>query len=348
MTSNYNAPSSFDTVNIAAFSIYEPTKPLIPFIPSWYNVWESHMFNKANKKTGHDSWCFKRYGINYDIYLREGLRKTSYRPYIHAMEQAFDDAYSQLNHKQQNILKKERNGLIYVDSWGELSVFEKIDSWRDAYTLNIIPKSIIKKFGIKDFSCKVRGERNGLMSALLLAQNLLNSNQLDNVFIYGGFRAIPILVFTEIERQPKVRKTGNPLINNSISVERTSCLILNKKNDSNTSIYVNRYFSLSEDKRESINILLKNWNDCIGENTHSIYSAFLPTYEYIDIQNKSFNKLIPDVDYYTLNTMYGDSGFLTPALMLNHLDFIKNQSSHNIMTTIDGERGVWLLDCWRR
>ncbi|MEX5485109.1 hypothetical protein IC611_00315 [Proteus mirabilis] len=33
-----------------AYAFFEPQEPLIPFIPSWYNVWESHMLRLAGKK----------------------------------------------------------------------------------------------------------------------------------------------------------------------------------------------------------------------------------------------------------------------------------------------------------
>ncbi|MEY2345410.1 hypothetical protein I3679_021520 [Proteus mirabilis] len=78
------------------------------------------------------------------MYLREGIRKTNCRPYLSAIEHVVDHAVGQLDTKSQFLLKKERNGLIYIDAWGELTAFEQIDSLRDVFTLNIIPRNIVK------------------------------------------------------------------------------------------------------------------------------------------------------------------------------------------------------------
>ncbi|OAT30500.1 ATP-binding protein [Proteus myxofaciens] len=337
-----------NAINIAAYIVCEPEETSIPFIPSWYNVWESHMLRLSLKKLGSTNWSFKRYGINKNIYLREGLRKSNFRPYLYAIEHAFDLAFSQLSHKEKFQLRKEKNGLIYIDSWGELSPFENIDSLRDIFSLNIIPRNILKKYNIKEISCKVRGERNALLSSLLLAQDLINNNIVNNVFICGGFRAIPILSFTEIDRQPltlSLMKGKNKTIN---SVERVLCIILSKKNISNTYFSVNRFFSLPKNKKYAIKTLLKNWNECINKNTKAIYSTSLPTYEYNEILNKTLKNIRKDIAYYSLNKLYGDSGFITPALILNHLDYIKSHLSHHLLTTFDGDRGVWFLDCWKQ
>ncbi|MFN6887144.1 ATP-binding protein, partial [Proteus mirabilis] len=75
--------------------------------------------------------------------------------YLSAIEHVVDHAVGQLDTKSQFLLKKERNGLIYIDAWGELTAFEQIDSLRDVFTLNIIPRNIVKKYSIKNFSCKI-------------------------------------------------------------------------------------------------------------------------------------------------------------------------------------------------
>lgn len=340
-------PSS-QAINIAAFAIYEPNEPLLPFIPSWFNVWESYMLRRASHKIGSTNWSFKRYGVNHDIYLREGIRKTNCRSYLFALEHVFDSAFSQLNKKQQFLFRKERNGIIYVDSWGELTSFEHVDSLRDLFTINIIPRNMIKKYNIKDLSCKVRGERNGFISALLLAQNLINNNVLDNIFISGGYRAIPILAFTEIECHYKSYLSKPTTFKTINHIERTFCFIVNKKEYSNIFINVNRYFLLPIRKNRAIKILLNNWLNCINDKTTTFYTTLLPIAEFIAIEQAAFKQLSKHFQHYIINELYGDSGFITPALMLEHLDSIKNYPSHNIMTAIDGERGVWLIECWKQ
>lgn len=339
---------SSEAINVAAYAFYEPQEPLMPFIPSWYNVWESHMLRLVAKKNGGTSWSFQRYGINYDMYLREGIRKTNCRPYLYAIENVVDQAFSCLDTQSQFQLKKERNGIIYIDAWGELTAFEQIDSLRDAFTLNIIPRNIIKKYSIKNFSCKIRGERNGMMSALLLAQKLINSSLLDNIFICGGFRAIPILSFSEIDRQPLAPFFKPKTLNHINSIERVACIIVSKKVRSDISIYINRYFSIDKNKRKEIKKLRSEWDELINENTKSIYTAALLTYRYISILEATLSILPSHINHYFLNRLYGDSGFITPVLMFDHLQKIGGSSSHHILSAFDGENGTWLLDCWKQ
>ncbi|BFO10070.1 hypothetical protein GGER_25800 [Serratia rubidaea] len=101
-----------------------------------------------------------------------------------------------------------------------------MNSWRDALSVDILPKNIVRDYGINGFSGKLRGERNGLMSALLIAQDMLNSDLSDNVIICGHFRSIPVLVFSEMQRYARPR--GGAQGNSQASVERVGCLILKK------------------------------------------------------------------------------------------------------------------------
>lgn len=333
-------------INIAAFSIHEPTDPLVTFEPSWYNVWESHMLRCSHNKTGSSSWSFKRYGFNNEMY-REGIRKVSYRPFINAMENTFSHAYNSLNIKNRRLLKNERNGLIYIDSWGDLSSFEKIDNWKDTYSINIIPKKIIKDYAIKHFTSKLRGERNGLLNAFLMAQGLLNSDMLDNVFIYAGYRAVPVMMFTEIDKQPKTNFFTKKTRNKTISIERTSCFILNKKKESEYSYEIGKYFSLSRNINKSIDILIDNFNSNIGGNIDSLYTSALPTHTHSHILSKFMIKSGMVSNHISLNEIYGDSGFLTPAMIWADLEKSNNKNIKNIMINLDGENGAWLVHGWK-
>ncbi len=59
-------------INLAAYAFFEPQEPLIPFIPSWYNVWESHMLRLAGKKAQEKVGVFNAMGsIMICIYVKE-------------------------------------------------------------------------------------------------------------------------------------------------------------------------------------------------------------------------------------------------------------------------------------
>lgn len=334
-----------NAISIEAFSILEPNSPLVTFEPSWYNVWESHMLRCSHKNTGSDSWSFKRYGINDEMY-REGIRKASYRPFINAMEESFNNAYNSLDIKSRKSLKNERNGLIYIDSWGELSSFEKIDNWKDAYSINIIPKKIIKNYAIKHFTTKLRGERNGFLNAFLMAQSLLNSNFLDNVFIYAGYRAVPIMMFTEIDKQPKSKFFSRKFRNQKVNIERVSCFILNKKNESNYFYEVIKYISLGNSADKSSDIIIDNINRDVLNNINKLYTTALPTHMHSSILKKLSTKIGVTVDQISLNELYGDSGFLTPAMLWEELKIINNKNKQDFMINLDGENGAWLVNSW--
>lgn len=304
------------------------------------------MLRCSYKKTGSSSWSFKRYGFNNEMY-REGIRKASYRPFINAMENTFSHAYNSLNIKNRRSLKNERNGLIYIDSWGDLSSFEKIDNWKDTYSINIIPKKIIKDYSIKHFTSKLRGERNGFLNAFLMAQGLLNSDMLDNVFIYAGYRAVPVMMFTEIDKQPKTHFLTKKIRNKTISIERTSCFILNKKMESEYSCEIDKYFSLSHNIKRSIDILIDNFNSTVGDNISSLYTSALPTHTHSYILNKFVTKSGMSSNHISLNETYGDSGFLTPAMMWADLKKSNNKNNKDVMINLDGENGAWFVHSWR-
>lgn len=230
---------------------------------------------------------------------------------------------------------------------GDLSSFEKIDNWKDTYSINIIPKEIIKNYGIKHFTSKLRGERNGFLNAFLMAQGLLNSDMLDNIFIYAGYRAIPIMMFTEIDKQPKTDFFTKKIRNKTISIERTSCFILNKKMDSEYSYEIGKYFSLSKDIKKSIDILIDNFNSNVGSNINNLYTSALPTHTHAYILSKFITNSGMNSNHVSLNETYGDSGFLTPAMMWTDLKKSNNKCHQDIMINLDGENGAWLVHSWK-
>lgn len=214
-------------VRLAGFSLLEPGTLLQRFQPTWFNVWEAAQYKKANARAGSGQWLLRRFGIDDAIQPAEALRKANYRDWLNGLGDACHQAVAQLGAKGEFQLRHERNALLYVDSWGETTTFEEVNSWRDALSVDILPKNIVRDYGINGFSGKLRGERNGLMSALLIAQDMLNSDLSDNVIICGHFRSIPVLVFSEMQRYARPR--GGAQGNSQASVERVGCLILKNR-----------------------------------------------------------------------------------------------------------------------
>lgn len=76
---------------------------------------------------------------------------------------------------------------------------------------------------------------------------------------------------------------------------------------------------MSQNRKKAIKQLVKNWHRCINKQTGSIYITALLTYKYISILETAFTALPVNLNCYFLNRLYGDSGFITPALMFDHL-----------------------------
>lgn len=210
---------------LSAFALIEPQDRFHLYYPSWLNVWESHLYNLAIKTTHAQGWLFKRFGCDSQLYAREMIRKPDYLPCLEAIDQAADQALAQLAAKERMRLMKSRTALIYVDAWGEPGLFENVTSALHVTMLDSLPKSVLKKFAVKGFSCKVRGEQHALMQALSMTQDYLNWDLFDFVVICAVYRAIPLLVFSAAQSAHNTRQA----IHMNISVERTGCFIFSQR-----------------------------------------------------------------------------------------------------------------------
>ncbi|KEY57371.1 hypothetical protein [Serratia sp. DD3] len=332
-------------INLVGFSLLEPRLPMRRFSPSWYNVWEAWLHKKANAKAGSSQWLFRRFGVDSDMLPEEALRKANYRDWLNSMNTACTQAVAQLGSKGEFHLRHERNALFYVDSWGETSTIEGINSWRDSLSVDILPKSIVRDYGIKDFTCKLRGERNGLMNALLLAQDCLNSNMADNVIICGQFRSFPVLVFSETERFPSSKQRGEVPANCQFSVERVGCLILKKAAGQGVTLHLSDYQSLTGSPQQRAMQLAEQYKGSLGSDTHAVLGVTPPALSLRAMQQQAFQQLPASQVCVSLSDLYGDSGCMNPALAWQYLQQSKN-SGHSLLSVLDGEGGAWLLESW--
>lgn len=332
-------------INLVGFALLEPRIPMQRFSPSWYNVWEAWLHNNANVKVGSNQWLFKRFGIDHDILPAEALRKANYRDWLNGLSTACTQAVAQLGRKGEFRLRHERNALIYVDSWGETSVFEGANSWRDSLSIDILPKNIVRDYGIKDFTCKLRGERNGLMHALRVAQDCLNANMADNVIICGQFRSFPVLVFSETQRFPSSNQRGSTPTNSQFSIERVGCMILKKAQGQGVALHLSDYLLLPDAAQQRATLLADLYKQYIGADTHLLLGATPPALSLRALQRQVFEQLPANLTRVSLSELYGDSGCMNPALAWQYL-LQNNRSGHSLLSMLDGEGGAWLLENW--
>lgn len=308
---------------LASHAFVEPEEPLVLYYPSWLNVWEANSYKKALTVTQANSWGFKRFGTIKESYIRETIRHPDYIAYIDAIEKAADSALHELSTKERMQLLKSRTALIYVDSWGESGVFESNISALHTSVINTLPKSLVKKFAVTDFTCKIRGEKLALMQAMRMAQDYLNWDVFDFVIICAGYRAIPILAFTAANRapNPKEKKSAEiPGIN--VSTERAGCFIFSQK-ESPLKISCGRYVAPDTAKYQQA-VAEMDLISCAGG-----HNPYLSTEKTID-----------------LIKIYGESGCLTPALSWQYIN--QRALSQGCIRTVLAENagGYSYFDTW--
>lgn len=333
-----------DAVRLAGFSLLEPNTLLQRFQPTWFNVWEASLYKKANARSGSRQWLLRRFGIDDAMLPAEALRKTNYRDWLNGLGDACHQAVAQLGAKGEFQLRHERNALLYVDAWGETTTFEEVNSWRDALSVDILPKNIVRDYGINGFSGKLRGERNGLMSALLIAQDMLNSDLSDNVIICGHFRSIPVLTFSEMQRYARAR--GGTQSNSQVSVERIGCLILKKTAPGGPWLHLSRYLRLPDSSRQAAQYLADSWLQHCGANTRQVLGVTPPVGALRQLQQQAFDRLPVTLAHRALNELYGDSGCMNPALFWRYLQQFPMPPGHALLNVLDGQDGAWLLESW--
>jgi len=336
-----------NAINIVGFSLLEPSSPLQVFQPNWFNVWEAWLYQQANRRSGSQQWLFKRFGADMAAECGDSLRKAGYREWLNGLSQACREAFDQLGSKQATQMRQQRNGLIYFDSWGESAIFEGVNSWRDALSVDILPKNIVRDYGIQDFTCKVRGERNGCLQALRLAQDLLNSGTLDNLVLCGQYRNFPVLALSEaatLAENPRVIRPGKS--NCQTSVERLGCMILRKAPGQGMTINLLRYAALPKPRVQCTANLLMHWQQAITPQTALLLSSMPPSQHWQQLEQQALQRLPTPLPAYALAPLYGDSGCTNPMLALHHLYQQALAGEHAVISCVDGQGGLWLTECW--
>src|SRR3954453_5356346 len=184
-------------INLIGLGVIESDAAFVDFKPSWVNVREAQFHKLAQRRLGKKVWTFKRFGMKPESQSPEDVRRAHYREALNSLSTACKTAFECLSRKMENQIRRQRSALIYFDAWGESSVFETPNSWRDAVSLDLLPKAIAREYGVSAFSCKLRGERSGFLQGLRVASDVLNSGEIDTVLLCGLFRGFPGMVLSE-------------------------------------------------------------------------------------------------------------------------------------------------------
>lgn len=308
---------------LSSFSMTEPQENVYLFYPSWLNVWESHMYNRSLKSTGAQGWGFKRFGTTKDIYAREMIRTPQYKKYIDAMDQVCESALHQMNAKERMQLMKARTAFIYADSWGESGPFEDISSALHTATIDTLPKHLVKKFSVKDVTCKIRGEKLALVQAMRMAQDYLDWHVFDFVVICAAYRAVPVLAMSE-EDLPVDKKARLPETDLSLNlcVERVGCFIFSNRE---SALRVNCGHYLVPQHDEALKDALLSHDKEMMPIAWAGLRKSRPVRKLLDAKAGQ-RRAVSLVD------MYGASGCLSPALSWIYLE--QQPEAHGTLRTV--------------
>ncbi|WP_296651508.1 hypothetical protein [Paraburkholderia sp.] len=337
-------------ISMIGLGVVESDAGFVDFKPSWVNVREAQFHKLAQRRQGKETWTFKRFGMKPESRSPEDLRRAHYREALNSLSTACKKAFDCLSRKMENQIRRQRSALVYFDAWGESSIFETPNSWRDAVSLDLLPKAIAREYGVSAFSCKLRGERSGFLQGLRVAADVLNSGEVDTVLLFGIFRAFPGMVLSEASSANELHGRAKTHLNSTInySIERSGCVILRKDPGAGISLNVSDYFLLPENTRRARKELTERWRVSTGEDTASVYAGMHPSSEMQALESDAFDRLEQNANYFSICDMYGDSACLNPMLALSHLHSTGplQQRRHALISADDGQAGIWLIECW--
>lgn len=334
---------------VVGFSMIEANCGLSMFAANGLNAWEKSLYQQAKKVSGKDIWLFNRFGMNGET---NSYRNANYREALNSLSHACKNAFSEMTPAIRARIRKGKTALVYFDSWGETSMHEAVNSWRDSISVDMLPKSIARDYSVQDFSFKVRGERNGFLQAFRMASDLLNSETVDSVILCGLHRGFPVLVFSETTTAPAAKtKTPHHDGNSQYIIERVGCMVLRKEQNAERYLALSDYFTLSDRQKPDAHLLAEKWQDLITRETSTIYGANTPWGKNLFSEQLAIKQMPPGIHYQKICTTYGDSGCMNPMSAIhgafNQTSVGESGNNHCIISAGDGQKGMWLLECWQ-
>jgi len=323
-------------MSLVSLQLQEPAGLPLRFQPGWHNVWEATLHKQSLHRTRASDWLFRRFGSDTPLAPRKTHLRDSMQAFTDTCHLALQRPQAQQHLRQ----KGGKNALIYFDSWGENSLFEDIDNWRDSLFADILPKKIAYTYALQAFSGKLRGERDGFLLALQMAQDCLHSGVADNVVICGQHRHFPVLTMSEAltwSQLPPFTQRNNGAL---IAVERNLCMLVSKPTGALPTIFLNPRIALPAGKKASTAFIAECWRHVAGM---QIYSSAPPMSALqTRIQHAAESSQAAHV---SLFTKYGDSGSLNPALGLSHWYNNGAPQSAGLVSCLHSEKHWWLLEC---
>ena len=317
-------------LRIEGIGVVEPAggKP-VPFKSRWYRAWEAELYHQAVRGTGQNIWNLCRFGMNPE----RKLARSDYRQALEALREASRQALDSAGIRKGGRTSNMRLALVYFDFWGQTSYLERVHSWRDGFSLDIIPKDILRDHCIASFSCKIRGERKAFIEGLEVASDLLDTGEIDAVLVGGLFRFYPVLGFAEALENATAEKhwLGTPGIHDAVIVERAAFAVVTRGRHSmgkgmpKTSVAAKQVINISEppliligsDSREkSLQRLGDAWETAACEPDATIYGGMYPSIQIARIESETAAGIAGGRRYVNICQCFGDSGSINPYMAI--------------------------------
>jgi len=316
------AAQSAPELGIYGLSVIEPSaQHLKTFTPVWYNAWEARMYAKACRSRARTRWPITRFG--------GGARDSSTtREIAFALETA---SHKALQEGRKAIaaggrISKERLALLYYDSWGQASYLEPSGSWKDAFSIDVIPWKVLKALEVGAFSCKIRAGRGGFVDALRIAALLLAADTADAVLVGGLFRFHPVLGFSTVLSSAacEQRWLGRKGRDTSPVVERVGFALVGKPDAGAIRVSLAPTARLRNGFAQSVCELGQHFAKA-SQAASSVIGGMSPSSALADLEARAALDFNPDAAYINTAAIYGDSGGIAPLLALSHYRTLRQQ-----------------------
>jgi|GEM_PF-3564207 len=307
-------------LGVYGLSVIEPTSAhLCLFTPRWYNAWEAKMHANACKWRAKTSWLITRFGG------QEKARAT--REIAFALElssrRAMEEGVKIIG--KSGRIAKERLALLYFDAWGQASYLEQSNSWKDSFSMDVIPWKILKELQVGAFSSKIRAGKGAFADGMRMAAYLLAADAVDAVLLGGLYRFYPVLGFSEATASAKSewRWLGRKGAYTAPVVERVGFALLGRtpspeqQQAGAVRIELQRPQRLPTGFSQSLAGLEQYFKQSVKAPSRVI-GGLSPSLLLADLEAQATLKTNRQAAYTHIASLYGDSGGIAPLLALSH------------------------------
>ncbi|MCW5283869.1 hypothetical protein D8B29_08190 [Verminephrobacter eiseniae] len=332
-------------LGVYGLSVVEPDpRHMSTFSPSWYNAWEAKTYVQACKNRSKTQWSVVRFGAG-------ASGSATAREISSALEISSQAALEEGRKSIETAgrLGKERLALLYFDCWGHASYLESAGSWKDSFSIDVIPWKILKELQVGAFSCKIRSGRGAFVDGLRIASHLLAADAADAVLIGGLFRFHPVLGFSAASATAKTEKRwlGRQGVYKAPVIERVGFALVGRPHSHDAGV-LHATDSPSSRLSAGFGASAVELSQRFGETAapvSAVIGGISPSSALAELEAEATLRFNRDAAYINIVGMYGDSGGINPLLALSHQRKLRLHSPGNtaLLCMESGEGDVQMI-----